>query len=243
MLQSAIGLVAATAALFALLSGAQAFDETKYPDWKGQWSAIGGGRNSSWDATKPPGAGEQAPLTPEYQAIFDANARDFANGGPEPDPSVRCTPAGMPRVMLAEQPMEIVTTPNTAYFIFGSFNTLRLVYTDGRKFPNGLDASFAGYSIGEWQDTDGDGRFDTLLIETRGIKGPHTYDASGIPFHTDEEAVVREKVYSDRADPNILHDEITTLDHVLTRPWTVTRSYRRDPGQGRPEWSGAHLRA
>jgi len=27
---------------------------------------------------------------------------------------------------------------------------------------------FSGYSIGKWEDTDGDGRFDTLVVETRG---------------------------------------------------------------------------
>ena len=26
----------------------------------------------------------------------------------------------------------------------------------------------------------------------------------------------------------ILHDEITTIDNALTRPWTVTKNYRRD---------------
>src|SRR5262249_16426448 len=30
-----------------------------------------------------------------------------------------------------------------------------------------------------------------------------------------------------KADPDVLRDEITTFDHALTRPWTVTRSYRR----------------
>jgi hypothetical protein len=25
----------------------------------------------------------------------------------------------------------------------------------------------------------------------------------------------------------VLHDDITTIDHALTRPWTVTRSYQR----------------
>ncbi len=25
----------------------------------------------------------------------------------------------------------------------------------------------------------------------------------------------------------MLHDDITTIDHALTRPWTVTRSYQR----------------
>jgi hypothetical protein len=47
--------------------------------------------------------------------------------------------------------------------------------------------------------------------------------ASGIPFHKNSEAVVTEKIYADKANPNILHDEITTTDHALTRPWTVTR--------------------
>jgi hypothetical protein len=137
---------------------------------------------------------------------------------------------------MAVQPMEIVVTPVATYFVFEQFGALRRIYTDGRKFPDDLEPSFAGYSVGQWQDTDGDGRFDTLVIETRGIKGPHTYDASGIPFHKDGEAIVTEKLYADKADPNILHDEITTTDHALTRPWTVTRSYRRDVRQTRPEW-------
>jgi hypothetical protein len=28
-----------------------------------------------------------------------------------------------------------------------------------------------------------------------------------------------------------LHDEITLIDHAYTRPWTVLKSYRRDPGE------------
>ena len=117
--------------------------------------------------------------------------------------------------MMAVEPMEIVITPGVTYFVFEQFNSLRRIYTDGRRFPDDIDPSFTGYSIGQWQDTDGDGRFDTLVIETRAIKGPHTYDASGIPFHKDDEAVVTEKLYADKADPNILHDEITTSDHAL----------------------------
>jgi hypothetical protein len=138
---------------------------------------------------------------------------------------------------MATLPMEIVITPNVTYLMLEQFSTLRQVYTDGRRFPDDLEPSFAGYSVGQWQDSDADGRFNTLVIETRGIKGPHSYDASGIPFHKDGEAIVREKLYADKADPNILHDEITTTDHALTGPWTVTRSYRRDARQAQPEWS------
>ena len=35
---------------------------------------------------------------------------------------------------------------------------------------------------------------------------------------------------------NILRDEITLIDNALTRPWTVTKDYRRSP-QARPVWS------
>jgi hypothetical protein len=88
--------------------GAQAFDETKYPSWKGQWLQLGGGQDSPWDPTKPPGAGQQAPLTPEYRAIFEASVKSAAAGGLGPDPAARCVPAGVPRVMMATLPMEIV---------------------------------------------------------------------------------------------------------------------------------------
>jgi len=234
--RGSIGLVAKAALLLATLTAAHAFDESKYPNWRGPWQQLGGSQNSSWDPGKPQGA-QQAPLTGEYRAIYEASLKNEAAGGLEIDPTRRCIPAGFPRVMMAVQPMEIVITPDAAYFMLEQFNTLRRVYTDGRKFPSDFELSYTGYSIGRWQDTDGDGKYDTLLIETRGIKGPHTYDASGIPFHKDSEAIVTERVYADKANPDILHDEITTTDHALTRPWTVTRSYSRAGSQALLEWS------
>jgi hypothetical protein len=234
--RSLTGALTLAAMLTLSIAGARAFDESKFPGWKGQWVQLGGSQNQAWDPAKPPGTSQQAPLTPEYQASFEASATAQAAGGLAADPTARCVPAGMPRVMMAVEPMEIVITPGVTYFVFGRLNSLRRIYTDGRRFPDEIDPSFTGYSIGQWQDSDGDGRFDTLAIDTRGIKGPHTYDASGMPFHKDDQAVVTEKLYADKADPNILHDEITTSDHALTRPWTVTRSYRRDPRQSKPEW-------
>jgi hypothetical protein len=225
--RGSIGLVAMAAVLLATLNAAHAFDESKYPSWRGPWQQLGGSQNSPWDPSKPPGAGQQAPLTPEYRAIYEASLKKEAEGGLETDPTLRCVPAGFPRVMIAVRPMEIVITPGATYFMLQQFNTLRRVYTDGRKFPGNLEPSYTGTSIGQWQGSDRGGKYDTLLIETRSIKGPHTYDASGIPFHKDGEAIVTEKIYADKANPDILHDEITATDHALTRPWTVTRSYSR----------------
>jgi hypothetical protein len=46
---------------------------------------------------------------------------------------------------------------------------------------------------------------------------------TGIPLHEDNQTVIRERIYLDKFNPNVLHDEITTLDHALTRPWTITK--------------------
>jgi hypothetical protein len=90
-----------------------------------------------------------------------------------------------------------------------------------------------GYSIGKWIDEDGDGRFDVLEVETRNLKNPRTFDPSGLPVHDDAETVVRERFYLDKAKPDILYDEITVMDHALTKPWTVLKTMRREK---KPIW-------
>jgi hypothetical protein len=85
-----------------------------------------------------------------------------------------------------------------------------------------------GYSIGKWLDTDGDGAFDTLEVETRNFKGPRTYEPSGIPLHLDNQSIIKERIYLDKTNKNIMHNEITTIDHALTHPWVVVKNYERD---------------
>jgi hypothetical protein len=206
---------------------AAAHDESKYPDWKGQWIRPGLGQGNAWDPSKPLGRGEEAPLTPEYQAIFEAGLADQAAGGQGNDPTYRCIPMGMPRGMIGILPMQFIVTAETTYVFGELFNFFRRIYTDGRDWPAELKPSYAGTSIGRWEDTDGNGRYDTLAVETRGLKNPHSYDSSGIPFHKDQLAVLVERISADKTNPNVLHNEVTAFDHALTRPWSVRRSYRR----------------
>ncbi len=138
--------------------------------------------------------------------------------------------------MIMYQPMDIVVVPDTTFMMITHMNEFRRIYTDGRRWPKDdeIEPSFSGYSIGEWIDESKDGRYGVLAVETRGLKGPRTFDASGLPLHKDDQTVVKERIYLDRNDANLLHDEVTVIDHALTRPWTVTRSYRR---QQNPAWS------
>ena len=90
-----------------------------------------------------------------------------------------------------------------------------------------MQPSLLGYSIGKWIDTDGDGKYDVLEVETRGFTGPRAYDASGIPLHDDNQTVVKERIYLDRNDRNMLLFDVTVIDNALTRPWSVLKNYRR----------------
>jgi hypothetical protein len=220
-----IGALALIASACVLGTSAMAFDESKYPDWEGAWRRSAG---VQWDPSKPTGPAQQAPLTPEYQKIYDDNLKDQALGGPGTDMTYTCIPDGMPRAMNVVMPMEIVVKSNVTYIMIEYFNMLRRVYTDGRDWPKDAEPSFMGYSIGKWVDDDGDGRYDALEIETRDLKGPRVFEPSGIPLHADDETVVQERIYLDKNDPNVLHDRITTIDHALTKPWTVDKTYVRD---------------
>jgi hypothetical protein len=224
--RNAIGAISLALLLCVPMAGARAWDDAKYPDFNGQWKRPPGIANQ-FDISKPQGRAQQVPLTPEYQAIFEAGLADQRLGGQGNDPTYVCIPDGMPRVMNVIFPMEIVVTPKTTYMMVEYLTQLRRIYTDGRDFPKDFESTFTGYSIGKWVDPDASGRYQALEVETRLLKGPRTYDPSGAPLHPDNQSVVTERIYLDKADPNLLHDDITTVDHALTRPWTVNKRYVR----------------
>ena len=237
--RGSIAAIAVTAALCASIAPALAFDDAKYPDWKGQWSRApvpGVSGNPSYDPSKPRGRGEQAPLTAEYQAIFEANLVDQAEGGQGTDATFNCLATGMPRTMMFVWPdgdrdhARRHLHPDRVHSRQPSHLHRRA------RLAREVEPAFEGYSIGRWIDQDGDGRYGALEIETRGpFKGPRAYDASGLPLHADNQTIVKERIYLDKTNRGLLHDEVTTIDHALTRPWTVTQNYRRSPSP-QPFW-------
>lgn len=199
-----------------------------YPDWHSQWQRVGG------VSFLPSGVTiGDVPLTEEGRAVYDEGKATQARGGQGNDPTYRCIPPGMPRAMTVVYPMEILITPQVTYVAIEYANQLRRIYTDGREWPEFIEPQFSGYSIGEWEDTDGDGTFDTLNVETRRMKGPRSYDSDGIPLHPNNETVVFEKIHLDPEDEDVLVNEITTHDDFLTEPWTTVRRYTRERN---PTW-------
>ena len=236
--RGSMGAFAMAAALMLTLGSAPAADDTKYPNWKGQWSRFNPnqeGQAVKFDPTKPTGPGQQAPLTPEYQKVLEESMADQAKGGLGNYPTARCLLGGMPRIMSPTR-QEYVITPETTYILTDlDLMEVRRIYTDGRDWPTNIEPTYLGYSIGKWTDDNGNGHYTVLEVETRGFKGPRAYDHTGLPLHFDNQSVIKERFHLDKNDPNLLHDEITVFDHALTRPWSVDKTFRRNPDP-RPTW-------
>jgi hypothetical protein len=229
------GTIALLVALsFGVADARASIDDGKYPDIGGAWARTGrGGNTASWDPTKPAGLAQQAPLTPEYQAVLETGLAERSAGGQDYNPAINCLPAGMPRVMVAYDPLEIIVTREITYVRSDHLPEIRRIYTDGRDWPPTAPPTFAGYSIGRWVGADADGRYQALEVESRGMKGPRALDVNGMPLHRDNQTIVRERIFLDPADHDRLHDQITVIDHAYTRPWTVIRDYAR---LADPQW-------
>jgi hypothetical protein len=223
------------AAVVTAAAGARAGEVAAYPDMRAQWTRAD---SAQFDPSKRGGRAQQAPLTPEYQARLEKIIADRAVGSLEGNATATCLPTGMPRAMIVYETMDIIIRPDMTFVRMSLMNELRRIHTDGRAWPDKLAPSFIGTSIGRWLDEDGDGRYDVLAIETRGFKGPRTFDGTpGIPLHDDNQTVVQERLYLDKANPDLLRADITVIDHALTRPWTVARKYKRERN---PFWADYH---
>src|SRR5215468_4161857 len=119
--RSLIGTVALAAGL-AMVSAAQAFDDAKYPDWKGLWfrSVQGAPR---FDTSKPRGLPQQAPLKPEFQKLYEASLADQAAGGQGNHTVFRCFPWGMPAMMNGYGTgIEFIVLPQVTYMMVDDGN-------------------------------------------------------------------------------------------------------------------------
>ena len=148
--RNSIELAALAAALVMSIGSAFAFDETKYPDLRGEWRRggtggllAGGAGGLRYDESLPPTTapdlGQRPPLTPEYQKIYQDNLADMVKGGQGIDPTYSCLSPGMPRVMIGYGRTEFIVTPEITYILMDRDHDFhRHIYTDGRNFPDNM---------------------------------------------------------------------------------------------------------
>src|SRR5579862_332391 len=134
--QSGLSVLAVAGMLCIMMAAAPAQEQSKYPDWSGQWTWVPDGGQPRYDMSKPLRK-QEAPLKPEYQARLEASFKDQDEGGMGLDMAYSCRPPGMPRMMSGVARMEFVITPFVTRILFDRNDYApRRIYTDGRAWPS-----------------------------------------------------------------------------------------------------------
>jgi hypothetical protein len=217
---AALGITAAQAADVEQAAGGSAAPA----DFSGDWARYGGfGRGPAADpATLPPPAGKMM-LKPKYQGPYDAKrakeAASDAKGEPIAGSGVDCLPYGMPEMMSAIYPLEILQSPKQVTVIAEAFSQVRRIYL-GKTQPkiDEVPPGYYGHSVAHWDGA-------TLVVDTVGVK-ESVLGHSEMPHSNQMRITERMHLVT----PDILHDQITVEDPVtLEQPWTFTFAYRRIP--------------
>jgi hypothetical protein len=202
------------------------------PDWSGIWQMQGGTvfdaatMTPKGVATGTPNARESPPYTPEFEKMYLENIKKVADGR-FPDPVNTCgTPHGWPRAINLPDVYEFVVRPEQTWILGENGPAIVRVYTDGRKHPEPDDLwpTYTGDSVGHWEG-------DTLVFDTVSSRGwlidkDVIVDRTGLILSDKLHTVTR----IHKVDANTL-ELVMTLDDVkaLTKPWTITKRYRKMP--------------
>jgi hypothetical protein len=191
-----------------------------------RWPSASAGLGS--DAEPPPvtpGAGRipdpplKAPYLDAWLAERDEIVRLTEEGLPPANNFSACIGEGMPGMMQAIFPMDVIESPGRITIIQEAYNQVRRIYFD-EELPPAEDAEprFAGHSVGRWEG-------DTLVVETVGIK--EYVEFRNVP-HSPTMRVI-ERIHL--ANSDFMEDQVTVIDpEYLTEPWTWTWAYKRWPG-------------
>jgi len=181
-------------------------------------------------------------FTPEYQAVLAASIADQAKGGwaISPPPGPGCRHAAHDDGVI---PMEFVVTRISTDILVGMLRSLSRFSPTGTRLALEHSATYVGYSdwaVGSIRRR----RAAMTLASSRDARrqGPRAYTAVLPPPH-DDQSIFKERIYTDKANRNILHDEMTTIDHPYASMIGPTRirATRTPPPPPRPVWPEYYL--
>ncbi len=157
------------------------------------------------------------PYASTWKAQRESREAARKAGTPLVDDSTRCLPEGMPGIMEAIYPIQILQTPGQITVLAELFMQTRRIYVD-QPFPaaDDLAPSYFGFSSARWEG-------GTLVIKTRGVqKSVQFYD---IP-HGDAMTITE---HYRLTAPDMLKLDITIEDpEYLNAPYRFTWEYKRN---------------
>ena len=205
-------LLATAAGLLVVVSHGITAQSPSAPDITGSWLrqgfTVGVRPGGPPNPTAPPPA-PAPPLKPAYvkewqdrlQAIREADAK----GQPIATNAVACLPDGMPGMMTAVFPMEILQSRGQITIIEEAYTQVRRILMDRpQQALEDIEPGFYGHSVGKWQG-------DTLIVDTIGVKENVRYQ--NVPHSKEMRIAERMRLVA----PDTLWNEITITDPTSAR--------------------------
>ncbi|MBU0554997.1 MAG: hypothetical protein KKD64_06910 [Alphaproteobacteria bacterium] len=223
MLRAKLTLLVAATLAFASCTAVAANEAAKEPDISGVWELYPdpfAGEELSFLELPVPGDGPKLkePYASAWKKLRTERDELLKAGTPRADPSTLCLPEGMPAIMGAIFPLEILQTPGRVTVLAEFLTQTRRIYLDRPMPPvEELNPNYYGFSTGHW-----DG--DTLVVTTKGVKERSNFFE--IPFSSN--MVITERIRL--TGPDLMEDTITITDpERLQEPYTFTYGYKRNP--------------
>jgi len=168
---------------------------------------------------EPPGTGPQLrePYASEWKALRARRAAAAQAGKPLVDDSTKCRPEGMPMVMGAIFPIEILLTPGRVT-VLGEFLTqTRRIFLDAQMLTSEDYApSYYGFSVGRWMG-------DTLVVITKHVRE----DVQFFEIPHSKAMTITERIRM--VSPDNIENQVEIDDPTyLRQPYRFTFGYKRN---------------
>ena len=199
--------VALCAAVLTLPSVALAAD----PNISGVWQTRGFDR-----MTQPIDAAEP-PWLPWNKEQFEKRAAAEKVGRLLYDPTAACLPSGIPRLIAAPYPVEIVQTAGQIVFLYEVQHLFRVVKMNAQHGKS-VPPSYMGDAVGHWEG-------DTLVIDTIGFVKDTQIDEAGTQHSDALHVVERIRKVADTLEIVFTMDD----PKAFTKPWTAKRVWHWRP--------------
>lgn len=187
------------------------------PDISGTWERYAP-EITDYDHPPPPGGPFElkGPYAGPYAALLKKKARADAAGAPLINTSARCLWEGMPTIMGATYPLQILQNPGQVTVLAEFLSQTRRIWLNDKLPPlQGLTPSYNGYSVGHWEG-------DTLVVETIGVRTDVLF--FDVP-HTEDMKITERFRHT---GPDSLEDRIVIDDpKVLRQPYRFTFNYKK----------------
>jgi hypothetical protein len=185
------------------------------PNLQGIWQARSRAsydlRDHAARAGMPGGKGVVVGGEIPYQPWAAAKQKENYAKRQTADPLAQCFMPGVPRIMYMDFPYQIFQTRDHVAITFEWSNVFRLIYTNGKSGPKGIDF-WMGDSRGHWEA-------DTLAVDVSNHNDKTWFDMAG-NFHSDKLHLTERYTM---LDADTIQYEVTIEDPaVFTKPWKIS---------------------